>query len=278
MKIIAYSFFHILLSTSYSIHAQIVHSGIQAQSMGGQQVLVRDGAATIFLNPALLVEQANWAFYFSRYNPYAIKNLSVNSLAVSHNVRKHAAGLGYLQFGNGLYTEKFLFAAAGLTVRYNIKIGLKYKMRHVEIQKFGTTSASYFDFGIVLPVAPFLEAGLLVNNIISSSNAHSTDRLKKNVLTALRLQIHPGHSLLLEISQRHSYKTSIVVGLKTSPIEGLNLQFGMGLREPAQKALGVELLSHKLTLSYALASHFSLQHTHIFALKIRLQNKTDSKK
>lgn len=215
----------------------------------------------VFINPALLGLVKNSRIELSYRNFYGLRELNQLGLSLPVLWHKVPLAVGVSHYGNALYSENTVRAAAALKAYGNFYIGLRLDWYFLQIKNYGHNSTLGLSAAAIYRIVANLQSGFVITNINEPEIGRTHERLPMRFALALAYKIAPGMELTAASLKSSDFDFEYRVGLRYAALTQLHLL--AGLRNPENiLCAGFQIIHKFLSINYAMEYHPELGASH----------------
>jgi hypothetical protein len=249
--------------------AQEFPLGVRAQAQGGASVAKGSEAEALLANPALLADLPGLTFTAFYTQPFAIKELRLNSFSASASMTLLAFGGAVVDFGNALYRDRWYHLAVSRNVlpKQRLALGFSATLRHLRITGYGDDSAMLLNLGTRVRLSESITFGSAFTNLLDAAIGQRQEKLPHSA--SLGLAYAPTRTMILQVDlyKQHHFPEEWRLGIEANPLAPLLLRTGIATN-PDRLTLGLALRLLKISLQFAAFSHTDLGWTQQFAVTL----------
>lgn len=260
MRSLSIAFYFILafgLLTTTDTDAQVHNFPVGARNIaaGGTSVITPDVWA-VFNNPAMLAELEYFSVGLNHENRFLIRELGLNSIAVTLPAKPGSLGIAIRQFGSALYSETFAGLAYGRMFGERFNAGIRLDAYHTQLgENYGKRTILTFGGGASAWLNENLTVGAVLFNPfrILVSGAFS-ENIPTIMRTGFLYQIENDIRIMGEIEKDSRYKPTYRIGGAYQLMNIAELRVGTSLF-PSTWSFGFGLLLGSFRFDIAASRH-----------------------
>ncbi|MCK5737547.1 hypothetical protein KAH55_00130, partial [bacterium] len=207
-------------------------------------------AASIFTNPADLVNAVNWDFVAALNRPFGIKALSSSMICGRIPLPFMSFGCGYHTFGFENYRETAIYAGGGFQAFSNTQLGFSIHFDHLHIRNHGSASTVGINLGIQNQLSPKILLGISATNINRPSIGKSKEKLPQTLSMGATYSLNSQIQLLGQLFKDIRFAPEPGLGLNYQPMPYLAIHCGVS-PATARYHAGLTLNLNAINFSYA---------------------------
>ncbi|MDZ7370059.1 MAG: hypothetical protein ONB12_02700 [candidate division KSB1 bacterium] len=221
------------------------------------------GAESVFYNPAGLYSGRRFELVTAIYRPFELADVHAGLLAVAFCKGKTAVGFGTALFGNPLYRETQLTAAAAYRLKpFDFTFGAAARCGQVAVTNYGNAWAVMIDIGVQAALTPKLFWGTALSNLTGSRLGRCKEALPQSMRFGWIFQPREGLSLHAELYKDDRFPLDLRWGMAWRPCPALTFRAGAA-NQPRRYSLGLSLFIGSLRFDYAFMNHLELGGSHL---------------
>ena len=246
----------LILITLSSLSADYYYIPAAQLSMGNTGVASFSGSDGCFYNPAA-IHTDNFSCAIGGAVPFQLAGVRTQYLSLAKRLKNVSCALAYSEFGNDLYRETIVLAAAAFPLWKKIEAGIGIRRERVEIVAYPSTTIISGTAGVIVPVTSRLCWGL------STCFASSDKKQQGQVLLQTGLSARVEDELIIncEVVSFFSGPPDFRAGCEWMLSDVLMLRAGFTTM-PATVCGGVGFSYNHWHIDYGLTFHPELGITH----------------
>ena len=237
-----------------------------------------DGAAALFsgdadqilLNPSAAASlKSFYSTFFYSPSPFDLPQLSSGGMIFAFPFDLFTAGAAVTSEGFSLYREITATAVVAKTFGGIVSAGCNITYDHLAIAGYGSAYTVGVDLGATVQITDDVRWGFSLLNINRPTIGKEKDRLPQLSLTGITCELLSTADVSFTLIKDVSYPVSVRTGVRFSPLEVIDLRFGVST-EPSRYFAGVGIHYFPISIDYSVATHVDLGLTHTIGISFSL--------
>jgi hypothetical protein len=224
---------------------------------GSSGIASEETAFSVVINPAKLIfaRHSEIALYYRNF--YLVKGLDQISMAGNFQIAEIPIGFSVDRFGNDLYSEYTISAAAAFEIIDSLAVGCKMDYYHLQIKNYNSASSYGVSLSAFYRVNKIFRTGFVYENITESTIGKSSEKLPVNL--ALAFSFNPIRSMELnfDIFKDNRFDFDYRAGLYYALNNWFKLMCGFRSLVNSYSA-GMQIRKYRFDFVYAFSWHSEL--------------------
>ncbi len=200
---------------------------------------------------------------------FHMSDLVHHALAFGLNTdRLGAWGFSYRQFGPSVFQEKELTLSHSVFLFSNAALGYSLKSSHLQMKRYGSSSAWGIDIGLLGRIHPLCDMGVSVQNINHPRFQGIPEGPEQTMRAGFGFYLFQGFITCLDMVKSVNSDMSYRAGQEISLGQVLQLRFGIQTK-PNRYSAGIGFGVKMLAIDYAFLTHPYLEDQHHVSLSMK---------